>query len=377
MQDLIIISAGAVMLMVFMVSTGSGKCCHVRLAQAAQPVQLVWRGIRFRPERNLFMKETKLFKRKTWHLIITGILALTTLGLSLTLIRTIFDSNAGVEEVSAIVIDYSAIRPIAVLLFMLLAVVHLVQYVISDTKPRLLLIRELIYVLFSLGAAFIILLRGGTPAAWTVACAVFFLAVFIGCILSLLQKRSKWNIFLLVISLILLVFGAVPMLLAWTGEPETVIYGVLLSIIVLFFLVDTQGVASIVPIAFTSIRMDILKRIIRKTYALEILSGIVLLIIAFSFILPAFEDNITTFGDALWYCFAIVTTIGFGDLTATSIVGRIMSVILGIYGIIVVALITSIIVNFYGEMKKEEGDNDQDGYDDSPVEGGRYDPSQP
>ena len=146
--------------MVFMVSTGFGKCCHVRLAQAAQPVQLVWRGIRFRPERNLFMKETKLFKRKTWHLIITGILALTTLGLSLTLIRTIFDSNAGVEEVSAIVIDYSAIRPIAVLLFMLLAVVHLVQYVISDTKPRLLLIRELIYVLFSLGAAFIILLRG-------------------------------------------------------------------------------------------------------------------------------------------------------------------------------------------------------------------------
>jgi hypothetical protein len=371
MQDLIIISAGAVMLMVFMVSTGAGKCCHVRLAQAAQPVQLVWRGIRFRPERNLFMKETKLFKRKTWHLIITGILALTTLGLSLTLIRTIFDSNAGVEEVSAIVIDYSAIQPIAVLLFMLLAVVHLVQYVISDTKPRLLLIRELIYVLFSLGAAFIILLRGGTPAAWTVACAVFFLAVFIGCILSLLQKRSKWNIFLLVISLILLVFGAVPMLLAWTGEPETVIYGVLLSIITLFFLVDTQGVASIVPIAFTSIRMDILKRIIRKTYALEILSGIVLLIIAFSFILTAFEDNITTFGDALWYCFAIVTTIGFGDLTATSIVGRIMSVILGIYGIIVVALITSIIVNFYGEMKKEEDDNDQDGYDDSPVEGGQ------
>ena len=114
--------------------------------------------------------------------------------------------------------------------------------------------------------------------------------------------------------------------------------------------------ASIVPIAFSSVRMDVLKRIIRKTYAAEILSGIVLLIVAISFILPAFEYNITNFGDALWYCFAIVTTIGFGDITATSAIGRILSVILGLYGIIVVSLITSIIVNFYGEMKKEDSD---------------------
>ena len=48
-----------------------------------------------------------------------------------------------------------------------------------------------------------------------------------------------------------------------------------------------------------------------------------------------------------------MTTIGFGDLAATSALGRLLSVILGIYGIIVVALITSIIVNFYGELKKE------------------------
>ena len=50
--------------------------------------------------------------------------------------------------------------------------------------------------------------------------------------------------------------------------------------------------------------------------------------------------------------FALVTTIGFGDITAVTDLGRTMSVVLGIYGIIVVALITSIIVNFYGEIKK-------------------------
>jgi len=42
-----------------------------------------------------------------------------------------------------------------------------------------------------------------------------------------------------------------------------------------------------------------------------------------------------------------------------SAIGRILSVILGIYGIVVVALITSIIVNFYGEMKKAGNEEEE------------------
>ena len=55
-------------------------------------------------------------------------------------------------------------------------------------------------------------------------------------------------------------------------------------------------------------------------------------------------------GDALWYCFAVVTTIGFGDFTAVTLTGRVLSVILGLFGIVLVAVITSIIVNFYNEI---------------------------
>ena len=116
----------------------------------------------------------------------------------------------------------------------------------------------------------------------------------------------------------------------------------------------------IARISFSQVKLDVLSRIIRKTYAAEILFGMLLLITAFSIVLPNFELNINTFGDALWYCFAIVTTIGFGDITAVTIPGRIISVILGLYGLIVVALITSIIVNFYSETKNTGDENPAD-----------------
>ena len=68
------------------------------------------------------------------------------------------------------------------------------------------------------------------------------------------------------------------------------------------------------------------------------------------------DPGIGSFENALWFCFATVTTIGYGDVTAATGLGRILSVILGVYGIIVVALITSIIVNFYSETKTDSKD---------------------
>ena len=113
------------------------------------------------------------------------------------------------------------------------------------------------------------------------------------------------------------------------------------------------AILSTLSFVFGRIKVGMLMDIVRQTYAAEIIGGLLILIFVFSFMLMIFEDNITSYGDALWYCFAIVTTIGFGDIAASSLIGRIMSVILGVYGIVVVALITSIIVAFYGEMKKD------------------------
>ena len=109
----------------------------------------------------------------------------------------------------------------------------------------------------------------------------------------------------------------------------------------------------VISYVFINLKKQILVEIIKKTYAVEILLGLFTLIISFSVILVFEEEGMLNYGDALWYCFAVVTTIGFGDFSATTVIGRILTVILGIYGIIVVALITSIIVNFYNETSKK------------------------
>ncbi len=101
-------------------------------------------------------------------------------------------------------------------------------------------------------------------------------------------------------------------------------------------------------------KVKLLLNILVKTHTIDILVCLFAFMIAFSMILPHLEPNIDDFGDALWYSFTVVTTIGFGDSVAITRIGRIITVVLGIYGIVVVAILTSVIVNFYNEVTAKE-----------------------
>ena len=84
--------------------------------------------------------------------------------------------------------------------------------------------------------------------------------------------------------------------------------------------------------------------------------GLLVLVTLCSVYFLLIEPEMTSFVDALWYCFSLVTTIGFGDVSVDTTFGRILSVILGLYGLIVVALATSIIVTIYNDIKKKDDD---------------------
>ena len=127
--------------------------------------------------------------------------------------------------------------------------------------------------------------------------------------------------------------------------------------ICLMFTVLMRIVLHVVGISISQMKLRVLMNIVRETYVLEVLLGLLLMIIVCATMFSTLEESMSGYGDALWYCFALVTTIGFGDITAKTAIGRILSVLLGIYGIVVVAIITSVIVNFYGEMRRMSGQN--------------------
>lgn len=145
----------------------------------------------------------------------------------------------------------------------------------------------------------------------------------------------------------------------WSTEPQASIIllsGLLLVIIIFSFL-------EVLAFAFSRIQLKGLIKIIRKTYVLEILYGLVILLVSFSFYFTIMEESIETFGDGLWYSFAVITTIGFGDLTVSAPVSRVLTVILGLYGIIVTASITSVIVNYYNEVKDKKDTSQRNNID--------------
>ena len=129
------------------------------------------------------------------------------------------------------------------------------------------------------------------------------------------------------------------------------------SVILFSMMISLLAVLSIMREAFAKIQLRSLTKVIQKTFAGEILLGLFFLITAFSFVFMLMED--IHYMNALWYCFSVITTIGFGDIVVASPICRILTVVLGIYGIIVVAVITSVIINFYNETKDRDNSNKQ------------------
>ena len=192
--------------------------------------------------------------------------------------------------------------------------------------------------------AAIVLLVLGANSGTLVALMAFFYALFILRRIPRLVVYHKPRHILFAI--LLWVLLGVFIITAFTDEALT------LGIMVLDLAILSIAIVNIMAIAFSRIKLGILLKIIRKTFVGEILFGLITLIFVFSLLFYTMEEGFATYGDALWYSFAVVTTIGFGDFFAKGLIGRLLTVILGIYGIIVVAALTSVIVNFYQESTK-------------------------
>ena len=262
----------------------------------------------------------------------------------------------GTYLLSLFVENNQSLIPIYMMIIMLMMiVVYIYRVIIAKHKEKLLFIRYGTLTAIFLTLAVFSILTYINPTFYYFLGTGYAIGLIVDRTFSLFHHHKGRNIFLAVLiytyAVLLIIVSFLPLMKEL--EDPYFVYSLMPFTLIIISFVDA------VKLVFSGLRRQTLVSIIKKTYTIEILYGLVTLMLSTSILLTVVDDAFNNFGDALWYCFAVVTTIGFGDFAATSFVGRMLTVVLGIYGIIVVALITSIIVNFYNESSThDKGDKD-------------------
>ena len=99
-------------------------------------------------------------------------------------------------------------------------------------------------------------------------------------------------------------------------------------------------------------KRKLMGNVLKRTGTDKLLYGYLLAFIVIAILIVIVEPNINSVQDGIWYCFSVMTTIGFGDLLSVTLIGRILSIILSVYSILMIAVIPGVITSFYMEMVK-------------------------
>ncbi|MBQ1507623.1 MAG: two pore domain potassium channel family protein [Ruminococcus sp.] len=99
------------------------------------------------------------------------------------------------------------------------------------------------------------------------------------------------------------------------------------------------------------------RRLLRQSFKIagadKILTVYLIFFLMISLIIWLAEPGIESYADSLWLSFQAATTIGFGEITAVTHIGRIACVILSVYSIAVIAIFTAVITGFFMEAAKK------------------------
>ena len=105
-------------------------------------------------------------------------------------------------------------------------------------------------------------------------------------------------------------------------------------------------------------RLKVLVHIIQVTGFSKFVLSFISFVFGAGFLLYLLEPAITNFGDGLWYAFVTSTTVGYGDLLAVTLFGRLLSVLLTIYGLIFFASLSAVIFNYYTALNSKNKGED-------------------
>ena len=99
-----------------------------------------------------------------------------------------------------------------------------------------------------------------------------------------------------------------------------------------------------------------------KIFYLLVAAGIVVIagtVIMYNVERAAENSQMTTLLDALWWCVATVTTVGYGDVVPVTSIGRIVALVYMFFGIILISTTLAVISNTFYKKRFEKGETEK------------------
>ena len=97
-------------------------------------------------------------------------------------------------------------------------------------------------------------------------------------------------------------------------------------------------------------KFRLFRTVLKKTYADKLILIFIVFFLLDAFFIMLAEPAFCSYRDALWYCYSVFSTVGFGDIIAVTLIGRILTLALTILAILIIALVTGVIVAFYNDL---------------------------
>ena len=95
-----------------------------------------------------------------------------------------------------------------------------------------------------------------------------------------------------------------------------------------------------------------ISKLLWHTGAIKIFFAYVVVLCISGFVLRFIEPKVHTFFDGIYFSFVASTTIGFGDIAPVTVLGKIITILITLVGILTVEMVPGVVVAYYTEYLK-------------------------
>lgn len=103
---------------------------------------------------------------------------------------------------------------------------------------------------------------------------------------------------------------------------------------------------------------EIIGIFLKETYLDEILGISAMIIISFTLALYMFDPSMNSLFDSLWFVVSTLTTVGYGDIMPDSMIGKVISLVLLIGGVLIFSAITAAMASYFNKKLLNEGSDE-------------------